>query len=321
VLGSACALVVALAGCGSSSKKSSSTATTSTPAKTTTTTTAATASPQPIAGAVASPTGAVAPSQASLAKLKAVAKGAAVKAHLAGLGKLPLSQAVQEASGDINHFWSQEFASSGIQWPQMQDAIVDSQPVQTQCTSGRATVAPTDPWYLCDGQSGGTYYWTIPWMQRNIATDSGGVNLVFSMAEMWAFHIQNMFGFTDKLQQGQLSKGQWAQQTVCLTGIYARSLNDRKLFEQGDQQAVQSFLGALSNVNGITAPDVSAQQLQQVFVAGFNSGQPSTCGIAAGGGGGGGSTTNTTTTPTPTPTSPTPTSQGPVSPLPGQTTT
>ena len=309
LLGVACALAVSA--CGSSSKSSSSTEATGTDAS-------SVAHPQPIPG-VTAPATAVPPAQASLAKLKKVATGAAVRAHLAGLGKIPLTQAVQEASGDINHFWSQEFASSGVQWPPMQDVIVDSAPVQTQCTGGRSTIAATDPWYLCDGQSGGTFYWTIPWMQQNIATDAGGVNLVFSMAMMWAFHIQNLFGFTNQMQQGQISKGQWAQQTVCLTGIYVKSLNDRRLFEQGDNQAVQSFLSALSNVNGIAEPDVSPQQLQQAFVAGFNSGQPSTCGIS-GGGNGGPQTTPTGPSPTPTPPNPSPTTPAPVSPLPGSTT-
>jgi hypothetical protein len=281
------AITLALAGCGSSSSSSSTSSTSTSSAH------AVAAHPHAIP-AVASPAGAVAPAKAGLRRLRRVAKGAGFAAHLAGLGKLPLTQAVQEVSGDLNKFWSSEFASSGVQWPAMQDVIVDSSPVQTQCSSGRATVAPTEPWYLCDGSSGGTFYWTIPWMQQNVATDAGGVNLAFSMAEMWAFHIQNLFGFTAQLQSGSLPKGQWAQQSVCLTGIYVRSLSDRKLFEQGDQQTVQNFITSLSGVAGIGAPDVSSQQLQQAFSAGFNSGAPSTCGVS-GNGGGSGTATSTTT--------------------------
>ena len=209
MLGSGLAIV--LAGCGSSSHSSSSSTTTSTTA-------AVIVHPKPIP-AVASPSGAISPRAAGLAKLHRVSRG--VSAHLAGLGKLPLAQAIPEVSGDINHFWSQEFANSNVQWPQMQEVLVDQQSVQTQC-SGRPTIAPTDPWYLCDGQQGGTFYWTVPWIQQNIATDQGGVNLAFNMAEMWSFHIQNLLGFTDQLQQGQMQKGQWAQQTMCLTGIYVK---------------------------------------------------------------------------------------------------
>ena len=189
----------------------------------------------------------------------------------AGLDNVPLTQQIQTLSGDINHFWSSLFAQGGVQWPQMQDVLVDSQPVQTQC-SGRSTVAPTDPWFLCDGSSGGTFYWTVPWIQQNIATDQGGVSLAFNMAEMYGFHVLNLAGATAQLSSGQLPKGQWAQQVMCLTGLYVRTINDRQLFEKGDQQAVQSFLSGLSSVSGIGAPDVSAQQLQQAFLAGFKSG-------------------------------------------------
>lgn len=242
--------------------------------------------------------GAAKPGPGTLAKLHRVAKGSGAQAHLGGLGKLQLSQAVQVVSTDINKFWSGQFASANIQWPTMQDVIVDSSSVSTQCQ--RATVGPTDPWYLCDSQSGGTFYWTIPWMQQNIATDQGGVNLAFNMAELWSFHILNLVGATSQLQSGKLSKAQWAQAASCVTGVYVRSLSDRKQFEQGDQQTATQFIQTLSSVGGIGAPDVSSQQLRQAFLTGFNSGQASGCGIGSGGGGGngggGGGATSTTTT-------------------------
>lgn len=302
-------MIVAVTGCGGSSASSSSTASSSPSTTTSTASTAAAvkADPKPIL-AVASPAGAVPASKAKLTKLHVVKK-AKNGAHLAGLGKLSLTQATEEVSGDLNSFWSQEFASSGVQWPQMQQVIVDSSPVQTQC-SARATVAPTDPWYLCDGSaSGGTFFWTIPWMQQNIATDAGGVNLAFNMAEMWSFHILNLFGFTTQMQQGAEPKAAWAEQAVCLTGVYVHSLSQRQLFEQGDQQTADNFITSLSAVAGITSPDVTSQQLQQTFVAGYNSGAPSTCQV--GGGGGGGGTSTTSTAPAPSPGTSTGTGTGP----------
>jgi predicted metalloprotease len=268
----AAAVAVALAGCGSSSSTSSSTSAASTGSSTKQ---AAVAKPRPIP-AVASPSGALEPKAAGLSKLGPVSRNRA--AHLAGLGKVPLTQAIQEVSGDLNHFWSQVFASAKVRWPPMQDVVVDSQPVQTGCSS-RPTIAPTDPWFLCDGSQGGTFFWTLPWIQQNIATDQGGVNLAFNMAEMWSFHLQNLFGYTGAMEQGRIPRGAWAEQTMCLTGIYVKALNDRRLFESGDKQTVEAFVRTLSNVNGISAPDVSPGQLQRAFVAGFDSGAPNTCTI------------------------------------------
>jgi predicted metalloprotease len=311
--GAACAagaVILALAGCGSSSSSSSTTSTSSSATATSSASAAAAvkATPKPIPG-TASPASATPVAKAKLTKLRKVTKSAGNGAHLAGLGKLSLTQAVQEVSGDLNSFWSQEFASSGVQWPAMQDVIVDSSAVQTQC-SGRATVAPTDPWYLCDSPSGGIFYWTIPWMQQNIDTDAGGVNLAFNMAELWSFHILNLFGFTSQLQSGSEPAADWAQQAVCLTGVYVYSLNQRKLFEQGDEQTVNTFITSLSAVNGITSPDVTGQQLQQAFVAGFNSGTPSTCDVGSSSSASG-SGTATTASPTPTPGTATQTGTGP----------
>jgi hypothetical protein len=157
--------------------------------------------------------------------------------------------------------------------------------------------------FLCFGPNlPYTFYWPLTHIQQRIDTDPGGVNLAFNMAEMWSFLVQQVLGTSQQLANGQMTKGQWADQTLCLTGIYVRSLSDRKLFEQGDQQAVQSFESALATVNGITAPDVSQQSLEQAFVTGFNSGSPGTCGVQ----GGGTPTTPTTTTPTPNPSPGTP---------------
>jgi len=293
-LASALALGLAAlaAGCGSSSSSTST-------ASSTETATAATAHLVVIHG-TPSPTGAVKPSPAALTKLIHVSKGSGIAPHIQGLSNLPLQQQISTLDSDINTFWSKVFAQSGVQWPQAEEAFVSNQPVQTQCSS-KPTIGPNDPWYLCDP----VFYWPLPWMQQNIAP-KGDVFLAFSVAIFWSFHVQNVLGFTQALQQGQISKAQWAGQTLCLTGLYIRTIGQRNLFEQGDTQAAQQFLSSLQGVNGITAPDVSNQSLTQAFVAGYNSGDPATCGVGSGGGGG---ATTPTTTPSPTP-SPTPTTPG-----------
>lgn len=279
---------LALAGCGSSSthnKPKTSNKTKSAGIKVTPTKLPATASR---AGATSLRT-------AGLKKL-VKAQRVAVTAHLGGLGQMSISDAIQTVAGDLSSFWSQEFASSGVTWPQMQDALVDQSAVQTEC-SARPTVTPTSPYYLCDGSSGGTFYWTVPWMKQNLDTDAGGVNLAFDMADLWSVHILNLAGATNDLQKGTESAGDYAEQAVCLTGVYAYSLNQRNLFQQGDAQTVQNFLTSLSGIPGVTSGSVSGvsnQQLQDAFKAGANSGSPSTCGIKAGSGASGASGTSGT---------------------------
>jgi hypothetical protein len=118
-------------------------------------------------------------------------------------------------------------------------------------------------------------------MQQNIDTDTGGVNLAFNMSELWSIHILDIVGATQQMESGSLPKGQWAQSLICLTGVYVYSLNERKLFETGDQQSVTSFEQALTSVVGIGSPDVTQQQLVSAFQAGSQSGSPSTCGVGS----------------------------------------
>jgi hypothetical protein len=296
-LAAALTLVVGglLAGCGSASKSSTST---TTPSAATTSSTPAVAPHATAIRGVPSRPGAIKPSPAALKKLVHVAKGG-IAPHIQGLSNLPLDQQLTALDNDINGFWSKIFSNSNIKWPPTQQILVTSTPVQTQCTS-KPMIAPTDPWFLCDP----TFYWTLPWMQQNISP-RGNVALAFDVGVFWTFHVQYVLGFTQAMEKGQMTKGQWGNQALCLTGNWVRTLGNRNLFEQGDTQALQSVLNDLQGIGGVGPPDVTQQSLAAAFVSGYNSGSPSQCTGGGGGGGGGGQTTPTTTTPTPTPT-PTP---------------
>jgi Putative neutral zinc metallopeptidase len=267
-------IAVALAGCGSSSSSSttkSSTTHTSPATKPTAT------SVKPLLGGAAGHA-VINASPRALKVLAKVPKASGFAPHIAGLSTLPLPQQLTALDNDINTFWTKEFASSNVKWPQAQQVLITTQTYKTGC-SVRPTIGPNDPWFLCDP----VFFWPLPWIQQNIA-NKGDVNLAFSVGEMWGFHVQNVLGFTQQLEKGSMSKGAWAAQTLCLTGLWVRTLSQRNLFQQGDTQAASSFLAALSDVSGITAPDISNQALQQAFFAGYHSGDPATCGASSGGG-------------------------------------
>ncbi len=284
VAGPSVVAALALAACGSSSSSNSSSSTTT--AKTTSAAVAAKGTP--VRG-VASPKGAVSPKSVTLAKLVAVHQG--LSARLKGLDNVPIAQAIPTLSGDLNQFWSQEFAKSGVQWPTSQDVLVQGSSVQTPCSS-HPTVAPTDPMLVCAGTQTAYFYWTVPWMQQNVDTDPGGVTLALAMAGQYAFDVQDLFSQATSSNGGQLSLAQQEQQNICLTGIYAKSVNDRGLIEQADLTA---FKGWLNTINGGSdAGAATNQQLTQAFAAGYNSGMPSSCGVGSSG------TQTTPTSPTTT---------------------
>jgi hypothetical protein len=277
-------LALLLAGCGSSSSSSSSS---STPTPTSTTK-AASASLQSIRG-VSSPANAVKATPKALAKLPLIPKRGGPAAHIKGLSNAPLATQVSTLDGDLNHFWSQAFAAAKLQWPQVQQAIIQSAPVQTGC-SDTPTIAPTDPPHLCNN----IFFWTIPWLQQNI-DPKGSVALAFTVSILWSLHAEDVLGWTQSLQKGQITKSQYGNQVMCYTGLWARTLSTRNLFEQGDSQAAAKFFGSLQGVDNITAPDVTPQSLSAAFAAGYNSGSWSSCSVSAGGGGGTSTTGQTTT--------------------------
>jgi predicted metalloprotease len=219
---------------------------------------------------------------AGLKKLVAVPKHAAFAPHIAGVDGVPITQAIPAIAGDINGFWSHELANSGVQYPQAEEVLVQTSAVQDPCTN--SAIAPGDPAAYCGqgsaGQPGGavTFYWTVPWMQQNLDTDPGRVNLTFDMAQFWSLYVQDVIGSTNALSSGKMTKAQYAEQNSCLTGLYARSLANRQLIEKGDTQTANNWVSTLSSsANGITAPDVTSAQLQQAFITGFQSGDPSRC--------------------------------------------
>jgi predicted metalloprotease len=301
VAGAACA-TLALAGCGSSSSSSSTTSASSTSSSTSAVAAAATARTTTITGLEA--TGSKPAANATLAALPKAEKG--VIAQIQGVAGQPLSQQITTIDGDINSFWGQLFNKAGIKWPSMQQSILASGTAQAPDCQSDQTITATDPWRLCDSPSGGTFYFPLTWVGQNVATDQGGVNLLLGTAELWSNHVENLLGVTQAAQNGQIQPADYAEINVCLSGVYAYSVNERKLFEAGDQQTFQNWYQQMSpEFTDVSAQDVSAQQLQQAFAAGLKTGDPSTCLPSNGGGGGGGGTASQTTpqtTPQPSPT-------------------
>lgn len=229
-----------------------------------------------------------------LKRLAKVPKGASFAPRVVGIDGTPTTNAIQFFASSLSQFWSTEFANSGVQWPRTQDVLVSTAPVQTQCSS-RATEAPTDGMFLCTSGSGAsltyTFYWPVSNLQQNFDTDTGHAHLGLAMAEFWSVGLQDLFGSLQQVNHGQITKGAFAEQTLCLTGVYVRSIDSRGLLEQADLQTVANLVSALSGtVTGITAPDVTTSELVQGFETGLNSGDPGSCGISAS------ETTSSTTT-------------------------
>jgi predicted metalloprotease len=293
--GAVCA-TLAVAGCGSSGGQ----------IRTTFTTTgsqgaAALGRGTPILGFHA--TGSKLPATATLAALPQAEKG--VLTQVQGVAGQPLNMAITVVNSDINGFWGELFNKAGLQWPAMRQSLISSGTATASDCQGDTTIAATDPWRLCDSATGGTFYFPLPWVGQNVATDRSGVNLLLGTAELWSNHVENLLGVTQAVQNGKITPANYAEINVCLAGVYAYSVNGRQLLQAGDQQTFQNWYQRMSpEFTDVSAKDVSSQQLQTAFAAGLKSGSPSAClpskggasvGGGGGGGGGGGTTSQTAT--------------------------
>jgi predicted metalloprotease len=251
---------VFLAGCGSSSKSKSSSAST-----------ASAHAAKPHLTAVRGVAAPAPPTPGSLAKLARVRKGSAVTSQIVGISNQPtLEGKLRALDADLDKFWSTLFAQANLQWPETSQAFVSTGSVQTQCNT---VLAATDPSALCQN----TFYWTLPWLEQNVAKPQGEVALTTDVAITWSFHVQDVLGVTSELQNNKLTKHEYGDQALCLTGLWVRSLSQRNLFQTGDAEAAEKYLKSLTGVDNITAPDVTTQSLEQSFFAGYNSGDPSSC--------------------------------------------
>ena len=196
--------------------------------------------------------------------------------QIQGVAGQPLPMQITVVDGDINSFWGGLFNKAGLQWPAMRQSLIPSGMASAPNCQGDTTIAATDPWRLCDSPSGGTFYFPLTWVGQHVATDSSGVNLLLGTAELWSNHVENLLGVTRAAENGQLTPADYAEIDVCLTGVYAYSVNGRQLFQAGDQQTFQDWYQRMSpEFTDVSAKDVSTQQLQQAFAAGLNSGSPS----------------------------------------------
>lgn len=265
--GAACA-ALALAGCGAA--RGTSTTFTITGSKAA----AALGRGAPITGFKA--TGSKSPATATLAALPAAKQGEITQ--IEGVAGQPLNQQIVVVNGDINRFWGGLFNQAGLRWPAMRQSLIASGTAHAPDCQGDTTITVTDPWRLCDSTSGATFYFPLPWVKQNVAIDQGGVHLLLGMAELWSDHVANLLGVTRAARTGRIQPAEYAEINVCLTGVYAYSVNERPLLQAGQQQTFTDWYRQMSpEFTDVTAQDVSTQQLRRAFATGSKSGDPSNC--------------------------------------------
>jgi hypothetical protein len=254
------ALAIGIAGCGGSG---------STPA---TGTTARHVSPPAAVGTQAvvlpgSPrAGAKSATRAALAELPKVPL-VTDTAEIVGVDGLPMAKQIHLLDVDIDAFWRNLFERSKLSWPSMTEWLVVNRPRETGCTGVRVE-RPTSGPGLCDD----TILWGVPWAQRNLAP-LGAAAVAIDASVLFSFKVQDELGLTGDYGEGKLAGATYFEQTLCLSGLYARTLQTRSLLQSGDTNRMIRQIKHLL-LAGNKAP---ADKLVSAFNVGFRSGEPSKC--------------------------------------------
>jgi predicted metalloprotease len=197
------------------------------------------------------------------------AEGSASVPAIRGSAGLAVPDWMHAVDGDVASYWQQQFNNAGYEYSPATENIFD-----TRAQSACGTASPrTGPFY-CTTDEG--IYLPVAFFTR-FAGPYGDAGVAVVIAHENAHRVQDLLGLFDQ----PISSAQLELQADCLAGVWAKSIYDRGLLEEGD---IGEILG-LVNISGdspetpIDAPGAhgSSALRQDFFAQGYDGGAPGSC--------------------------------------------
>jgi hypothetical protein len=264
-------VTVLVVGCGSSSHSSAR-------ATTTTTTTAPSGAPPNVTIRLPGTSHGVRPNVAALRHLPEV-HASGIRAHLAGVDGLSLSQKLQALADNADSYWVR--VSTRLSW-QLSSAtvtIVDQTPV----TCGSSQIATTDNPAYCRADQ--NIALPLAFIQSNIEP-IGDAAVALVISDLYGYHIENVLGVS--APSSGLAPADLQEIDSCLSGTYFANWlhpsGSRAIqLSSGDEAAVNKLIAAETATPGGPGA-VTATQLTAAFNKGAVGRRPSLCIPKSGGG-------------------------------------
>jgi predicted metalloprotease len=194
-------------------------------------------------------------------------------------------------TGDINDFWSQQFAESGRGTYRPAIVNVFDGAVRTGCGAADSSVGP----FYCPADE--QVYLDLDFF-RELAgrfRAPGDFAQAYVVAHEIGHHVQNITGITSQVEQASRADPGVANrlsvltelQADCLAGVWGHSTYERGLLETGDLEEGLGAAAAVGDdriqgeatgrINPETWTHGSSEQRTEWFRRGFDSGDPASC--------------------------------------------
>ena len=182
---------------------------------------------------------------------------------------LSVPEWIHTVNGDVITYWQRQFNRSGYRYDLPSEVLFDRK-VRTECGVGRASFGP---FYCAFDQ---TFYLPVPFFEM-ADREYGDAAVALVIAHENGHHVQELLG----LFGAGLLTSQTELQADCLAGVWARTVLNRGLLEEGDIGEILGLTEISGDIEGtpINAPGAhgSSDLRIRFFNQGYEGGRPGSC--------------------------------------------
>ena len=206
-----------------------------------------------------------------LAELEALrrALGSTSIPAIRGSAGLSVPEWMHSVNGDVASYWQEQFNNAGYRYEASPEFIFD-RTSPSPCGQASPRTGP----FFCTTNDG--IYLPVAFFDQ-VAQPFGDAATAIVIAHENGHHIQDLLGLFDQ----PLTSAQIELQADCLAGVWAKTVFDRGLLEEGD---IGEILGLVELSGDAPGTPVTAQgahgnsaQRQQFFAQGYDGGAPGSC--------------------------------------------
>jgi predicted metalloprotease len=189
-----------------------------------------------------------------------------------GSAGLSVPEWIHTVNGDVGTYWQQQFNTAGYAYAPATELIYDG---RTQTACGGTANQKGGPFYCTLDE---TIFYPVKFFE-NVANPFGDAATAIVVAHENAHRVQDLLGVFDL----PIISAQLELQADCLAGVWAKTVLDRGLLEEGD---IGEILGLVdiagdSPETPINAPGAhgNSQLRADFFNQGYAGGEPGSCPI------------------------------------------
>jgi predicted metalloprotease len=187
-----------------------------------------------------------------------------------GSAGLSVAEWMHVVNGDVATYWQQQFNDAGYEFEPPRELIFDGR-TRTEC-GGRVT-QDAGPFYCTLDE---TIFLPVTFFE-NVANPFGDAATAIVIAHEEAHRVQDLLGVFDL----PILSAQLELQADCLAGVWAKTVYERGLLEEGDIGEILGLVDISGDAPGgaINAPGAhgSSALRQDFFNQGYDGGDPGSC--------------------------------------------